>query len=431
MFLNSTARRSLGWTTGLSFLAVFAFASVAQAQPSNCNGRTLSAGSSITPDNTGGTVTGSVTSSAGTYYTVTAVANATYYFTFCSNGGSTNYDPWLCLYNSSGSLLTQNDDSCGLQSQIAQALAPGTYYIAVSGYSTSAGSYTMAYYAPGVIANVAPSAPTNLEQLPSAGGQPQAPGYVSDPTIYFRATLNDPDANDTLGLQVEILPSTQVFASTTSGTLVQTPDNALVANGADAEVLLNFTTAGLPSGNYHWRGRTFDQMDNFGPWTVFNAATVHFATDFLPPTPPSDPLSPNGVQLIYLAPTGTVPFSWGSAVDSGPPGPIGYRIEVSTNPGFSAVIYDATLSAQGADVSLSASDTPYYWRVSAIDQAGNASAPTATAIFQLSWTTPTAGSKDRHANCGVTTAGGSPFMLALAALAGLLGLASSRRRTTA
>jgi len=67
-----------------------------------------------------------------------------YTFTFCPPGG-TDYDPWLCLLDRVGNLIVQNDDSCGLQSRVSMVLEPGLYWIAVSGFSTSSGSYTLAY----------------------------------------------------------------------------------------------------------------------------------------------------------------------------------------------------------------------------------------------------------------------------------------------
>jgi len=202
---------------------------------------------------------------------------------------------------------------------------------------------------------------------------------------------------------------------------------SLVNDGQVAESLLDFSAAGLPSGSYHWRLRAFDNAGASSNWVVFDPATVHFTTDFAPPTIPSGPFSPDGVQLIFLAPTGDVPFSWGPSTDVGPPGPIGYRLEISLSSAFNATVYDAVLTAQDATVNLTAADTPYFWRVSAVDQAGNLSAPSTTAVFQLSWTTPFSEGEDRHANCGATTGGGSPLTLCLAVTAALLGLLLMRR----
>jgi hypothetical protein len=70
-------------------------------------------------------------------------------FTFCpGTGGSSNFDPWLCLFDADGNLLARNDDPCGLESQIiALGLAAGTYRIAAGLFADSAGDCTLAYRA--------------------------------------------------------------------------------------------------------------------------------------------------------------------------------------------------------------------------------------------------------------------------------------------
>ncbi len=68
--------------------------------------------------------------------------NDTWTFSLC--GGAT-WDTYLYLSNSCcGTSIALNDDACGLQSQIATALAPGTYYITVEAFSTgTTGAYTL------------------------------------------------------------------------------------------------------------------------------------------------------------------------------------------------------------------------------------------------------------------------------------------------
>jgi hypothetical protein len=115
-----------------------------------CNGRSLTFAGSITPSGNTQTVSGSVTASQGVYYQFTLGGNSTVVFSMCSaDGGSANYDTWLCLFDGNWQLITQNDDSCNLQSRIERSLSAGTYRIAVSGYGSSSGSFTMAYRASG------------------------------------------------------------------------------------------------------------------------------------------------------------------------------------------------------------------------------------------------------------------------------------------
>ena len=114
--------------------------------PVGCNDRNLAFRGTISPTLTPQTRSDSVTAATGRYYTVNVTTPGVYTFTLCSDGGSAGYDTWLCLFDDDFVLLTEEDDSCGLQSEITRSLAPGTYRVAVSGYSSSVGSYTLAYF---------------------------------------------------------------------------------------------------------------------------------------------------------------------------------------------------------------------------------------------------------------------------------------------
>ena len=53
-------------------------------------------------------------------------------------------DPTVAVYNAVGGRLAFNDDGGGgLDSQLVLTLAPGNYFIEVSGYSSSTGPYTL------------------------------------------------------------------------------------------------------------------------------------------------------------------------------------------------------------------------------------------------------------------------------------------------
>ncbi len=79
-------------------------------------------------------------------YKVSVSSQGEYEFSLCSSdGGGTNYDTYLCLFESDGSPVTSNDDSCGTASKINQELSPGTYYVQVSGYMYNYGTYTLAF----------------------------------------------------------------------------------------------------------------------------------------------------------------------------------------------------------------------------------------------------------------------------------------------
>lgn len=53
-------------------------------------------------------------------------------------------DPTVAIYNAAGGRMAFNDDGgSGLDSQLVLTLAPGQYYVEVSGYSSSTGPYTL------------------------------------------------------------------------------------------------------------------------------------------------------------------------------------------------------------------------------------------------------------------------------------------------
>lgn len=84
-------------------------------------------------------------------YAFSACAGETYFFTFCSNGGTADYDTCLDLWDDAGgvcggSYYLCNDDTCGLLSQLTWvAPADGEYVLRVAGFSSSTGNYTLFY----------------------------------------------------------------------------------------------------------------------------------------------------------------------------------------------------------------------------------------------------------------------------------------------
>ena len=247
--------------------------------------------------------------------------------------------------------------------------------------------------------NSPPNVPSGLIQAATSGGAAKPAGFVSDATVYFRGTVTDPNTSNSLGIQAEILPASTPWSSEPTGSLVQTDAASLVGSGQIAEAAFDFSTTTLPSGDYHWRARTFDNAGAYSGWVVISQTAVHFSTDMIPPTPPT-PHSPNGDLLIFPQPSGDVDFSWGSTSDTGPPGPVGYRIQIANSNSFGEVLYDSTVATQSVTVNLPAADVPYFWRVSGVDQAGNNSAPSAPSTFEIGWTTSGAVEEDRYAYCG-------------------------------
>lgn len=94
------------------------------------------------------TVSGTIPVYGCKMYEITMEARCTYFLTFCEGGGTGDYDTYLRLYNSDCGIEAENDDYCGLLSNITYtAPSSGTYYLMVTSccIGGSGGNYTLAY----------------------------------------------------------------------------------------------------------------------------------------------------------------------------------------------------------------------------------------------------------------------------------------------
>ena len=274
--------------------------------------------------------------------------------------------------------------------------------------------------------NQNPNDPTNLGQAADPGGPNKPLGFVSDPTVTFRGTGTDPDASNTIGIQVEILPSTTAFTPAVTGETASTPAGSMVAQGQIAEATYTFDGTPFGSGNYHWRARTIDNAGGASAWVVFNATPIHFVVDLDPPgVPPGEYIPSDGSSIGVPPPAGDVLFKWGQAIDVGPPGPITYRIQVSASAGFAVPLVDDVVPNIEHRATLDISPNPYFWRVAAIDQAGNQGAYMLPIAFIVKFED---GINHGGGDCNIS-AGIMPGPLMPAAMAALLlAFGLSRRR---
>ena len=91
----------------------------------------------------GSSVTGNIeTSGDRDWFAVSLTSGSAYQFRLNAN---TLNDPYLRLYNSSGTLLTENDDSGGGNNSLISytATTTGTYYLGTADYSRGTGGYTL------------------------------------------------------------------------------------------------------------------------------------------------------------------------------------------------------------------------------------------------------------------------------------------------
>ncbi len=106
----------------------------------------------------GGTCTAGTAGVHYDVYTLTSASAATVQASLCpAGGGSATFDSFLAIYqdpsgapipgfvpNACSNALAANDDFCGLQSQVGANVVSGTFYVVVTGFSsTSLGTYTL------------------------------------------------------------------------------------------------------------------------------------------------------------------------------------------------------------------------------------------------------------------------------------------------
>ena len=226
----------------------------------------------------------------------------------------------------------------------------------------------------------APLAPGSPAQLRADSASPVATGgAIPDTAFVVRAAVTDPDAGDSVRLEVEIRPLGTPFTG------VATDVGALAETGRTGYVRV----LGLADNtSYHWQIRTRDQTGRAGGWVAFggnNEATPDLAVGVPEGPPPPESLNQlrsNGVTPITLGATtneATVVFA--GVVQDPDPGDM-VRLEVEVQPvstGFTGSPTGSSIpvpagSTAEATVTGLADNSAFHWRARALDQAGDSSA---------------------------------------------------------
>ena len=205
-----------------------------------------------------------VTLTAGKNYTFEALGSPT------SNGSLT--DPYLRLYNSSGTILTQDDDSgIGLNASLNYtAASSGTYYIGASSWGASTGTYTVKAsltsidsMAPEVISFSPADGTTGVpigsnisltfnEAVKAGAGNIYV--YNSNGSITKTISVNDASQVSFLGNTITINPSsdltynTDYFIKFGSGVVKDSAGNNFA--GISDSTTFNFRTEASSSGSF-------------------------------------------------------------------------------------------------------------------------------------------------------------------------------------
>jgi len=274
------------------------------------------------------------------------------------------------------------NDSCGggrdacLRYQLLRAA--GTYLIeATSAGVGQTGRFTLSVSRPRV-----PTGPTALAQLRGDSTTAISLGGSTDQArVVLRGLLADPDAADSLRLEVEVRPVGTAFTQTPT----QTGDR--VANGQPGFVVV----PGLANNTgYHWQARTADQTGRASPWTPFGGnseSAADFATSI--PTPPAPPtvlgqFQSDGTTAIPPGDTALSRSVVFTAVvsDANPGDQVRLEVEVQRT----ATAFTGVATGSGASVASGATatatiaglsdNTAYHWQARAVDQTGCRSAAT-------------------------------------------------------
>jgi len=138
------------------------------------------------------------------------------------------------------------------------------------------------------------------------------------------------------------------------------------------------TTALASGGTYYWRAKAVDGAGNDSGWT----AAWSFYVDTTAPVAPALSSPSNGARTNNSTPT----FSWSSVTD---PSGVTYSIQVSTSNTFATTVVDVSgLASTTYTPSVPLADGTYYWRVRAVDGAGNNSAWSAVRNLIIDVTVP-------------------------------------------
>jgi M6 family metalloprotease-like protein len=133
--------------------------------------------------------------------------------------------------------------------------------------------------------------------------------------------------------------------------------------------LLNYTASSLADGKYWWRVRAINNLNAPGAWSSLWLLTI----DTAPPDAPAlvAPLDAAAITNAKLV------LTWGKVTDAAR-----YELQLDLDPDFPLPAIDARLQTSYSPPT-SLSRERYYWRVRAVDKAGNASGWSATWSFTL------------------------------------------------
>jgi hypothetical protein len=230
-----------------------------------------------------------------------------------------------------------------------------------------------------------PQPPSPSPPAPTDNTPPPTPSLIS-PTNGENMIDNTPlfnwsDVNDPSGVTYEL--SIARDARFSSGVVLK--------NGIAASTYTLIPAEALTPGQYYWRIRAVDGAGNVGSWSENWSFTVNpippAPTDNTPPPTPSLISPTNGENMIDNTPL----FNWSDVND---PSGVTYELSIANDAGFVSIVLaksGLTLSTYKliSDEALPAGT--YYWRIRAIDGAGNVGSWSENWSFTVSQPLPPSG----------------------------------------
>lgn len=197
---------------------------------------------------------------------------------------------------------------------------------------------------------------------------PAAPTLIS-PNDAFLSTDNTPDFSwetvvDSDHFQIQF---------SLSSSFTSPVQDATLSSG-----VLTYVATALSDNLYYWRVRAIDLAGNYGNWSAIRTFTIDT-------TPPVTPVLnfPNDLSLLT---DNTPDFSWNTVTDSDH-----FQFQISLSSSFITTVQDIVLTPGVANfTAIILSDNLYYWRVRAIDLAGNYGLWSSIRSFTIDATPPVA-----------------------------------------
>ena len=243
----------------------------------------------------GGSTTGTIeTVNDQDWFRVSLTAGQTY--TFRLNAAVTNglYDPYLKLYNGSGTYLTYNDDGGGnLNSLLTYTpTASGTYYLEARAYSSGTGAYTLSV-------NSATAADTTAPVVTSFSPADETTGVNVGSNVVVTFSEAIARGSGTIYLKTATGTVVESFDAATSGrislsgTTLTLDPSANLANGTGYRVEFGAGTVRDLAGN------------SYAGTTSYNFTTVTAVTDGSPNSPNSSMVKASALNCSMVVRAGT------------------------------------------------------------------------------------------------------------------------------